>query len=86
MGGLNAALGSPEPGLSSPGNGAQTPTTPAAPGTTTLVPVSALPTAEAEAQLGLAKVAEPDLDSFAVYAALVPEYCRLESILVKNLV
>ncbi|KAI0073992.1 actin-like ATPase domain-containing protein [Panus rudis PR-1116 ss-1] len=54
--------------------------------TTTLQPVTALPTSEAELQLGLAKVAEPDVDAFMSYAAIVPEYCRLEGILVKGLV
>ncbi|KAJ6632189.1 hypothetical protein B0H10DRAFT_7060 [Mycena sp. CBHHK59/15] len=75
-------------GLLSPGligtNGsaaAGTPTTP-----TPLTPVVALPTADAEAQLGLAKVAEPDLDAFMTYAAIVPEYCRLEGMLVKGIV
>ncbi|THH00573.1 hypothetical protein EW026_g1991 [Hermanssonia centrifuga] len=57
-----------------------------APGTTTLVPVTALPTSEAELQLGLAKVAEPDVDAFMSYASIVPEYCRLEGMLVKSIV
>lgn len=52
----------------------------------TLVPVTALPTGEAETQVGLAKVAEPDVDAFMAYAAIVPEYCRLEGMLVKALV
>ena len=52
----------------------------------TLVPVTALPTSEAETQVGLAKVAEPDVDAFMAYAAIVPEYCRLEGMLVKALV
>ena len=43
-------------------------------------------TTEAELQLGLAKVADPDVDAFMSYAAIVPEYCRLEGLLVKNLV
>lgn len=60
---------------------ATTPTTP-----TPLTPVVAMPTADAEAQIGLAKVAEPDLDAFMTYAAIVPEYCRLEGMLVKALV
>jgi xylulokinase len=46
----------------------------------------AMPTADAEAQIGLAKVAEPDVDAFMTYAAIVPEYCRLEGMLVKSLV
>lgn len=60
---------------------ATTPTTPAP-----LTPVVALPTADAEAQIGLAKVAEADLDAFMSYASIVPEYCRLEGILVKGIV
>ncbi|KZT66507.1 actin-like ATPase domain-containing protein [Daedalea quercina L-15889] len=51
-----------------------------------LTPVTAMPTSDAELQLGLAKVAEPDVDAFMSYAAIVPEYCRLESLLVKSLV
>ncbi|KAJ6495910.1 D-xylulose kinase [Mycena vulgaris] len=79
-------------GLLSPGLGsgligtngsaaAGTPTTP-----TPLTPVAPLPTGEAEAQVGLAKVAEPDADAFLAYAAIVPEYCRLEGMLVKGIV
>ncbi|KAM6499957.1 D-xylulose kinase [Amanita muscaria] len=71
------------------GNGASTsggntnggPTTP-----TPLAPVVALPTGDAESQLGLAKVAEPDLDAFLAYASIVPEYCRLETLLIKAIV
>jgi xylulokinase len=51
-----------------------------------LMPVTALPTSEAETQVGLAKIAEPDVDAFMAYAAIVPEYCRLEGMLVKALV
>ncbi|KAI0269661.1 actin-like ATPase domain-containing protein [Russula aff. rugulosa BPL654] len=54
--------------------------------TTTLMPVTALPASEAETQVGLAKIAEPDVDAFMAYAAIVPEYCRLEGMLVKALV
>lgn len=54
--------------------------------TAALMPVTALPTSEAETQVGLAKVAEPDFDAFMAYAAIVPEYCRLEGMLVKALV
>jgi xylulokinase len=54
--------------------------------TAALMPVTALPTSEAETQVGLAKVAEPDVDAFMAYAAIVPEYCRLEGMLVKALV
>jgi xylulokinase len=60
---------------------ATTPTTP-----TPLTPVVAMPTADAEAQIGLAKVAEPDVDAFMTYAAIVPEYCRLEGMVVKGLI
>ncbi|KAL1705558.1 hypothetical protein EV121DRAFT_203414 [Schizophyllum commune] len=52
-------------------------------GPTPLTPVTAMPTADGEQQVGLAKVAEPDLDAFMSYAALVPEFCRLEGLLVK---
>ncbi|KAN0078018.1 hypothetical protein V8E55_010075 [Tylopilus felleus] len=69
-------------GGASPGaNGAA-----AAPQTTSLTPVTAMPTADSEAQIGLAKVAEADVDAFMTYAAIVPEYCRLESMLCKALV
>ena len=54
--------------------------------TTALTPVTALPTSEAELQLGFAKVDEPDVDAFMSYAAIVPEYCRLEGLLVKSIV
>ncbi|TFK37723.1 hypothetical protein BDQ12DRAFT_607042 [Crucibulum laeve] len=77
-------LGIISPGLGAPANGngsAGTPTTP-----TPLTPVVALPTSDAEAQIGLAKVAEPDLDAFLTYAAIVPEYCRLEGMLIKGIV
>lgn len=53
---------------------------------TPLTPVVALQTGESEAQLGLAKVAEPDTDAFLTYAALVPEFCRLEGMLIKGVV
>ncbi|TFK61278.1 actin-like ATPase domain-containing protein [Pluteus cervinus] len=71
--------GALSPGLAN--GAATTPTTP-----TPLTPVVALPTSDAEAQLGLAKVAEPDLDAFMTYAAIVPEYCRLEAMLIKGIV
>jgi len=73
---VNTGLGSPDL------NG--TPVTPTT--TTPLTPVTAMPTSDAEAQIGLAKVAEPDVDAFMTYAAIVSEYCRLESMLVKSLV
>ena len=74
---MNTSLGSP----SDPNGTPATPTT-----STPLTPVTAMPTSDAEAQIGLAKVAEPDVDAFMTYAAIVPEYCRLESMLVKSLV
>ncbi|KAJ7026949.1 D-xylulose kinase [Mycena alexandri] len=65
-------------GTAAAGGGAGTPTP--------LTPVAALATGEAEALVGLAKVAEPDGDAFLAYAAIVPEYCRLEGMLVKGIV
>ena len=67
-------------GTSANGN-VMTPTTP-----TPLTPVVALPTSDAEAQIGLSKIAEPDLDAFMAYAAIVPEYCRLEGMVIKGIV
>jgi xylulokinase len=70
------------PTSTTPGaNPADSGATPA--GTTTLTPISALPTAEKEARLGWAKVAEADLDAFMCYASIVPEYCRLERTLIR---
>lgn len=66
---------------SSGGTGAGTPTTP-----NPLTPVVALATADTEAQLGFAKVAEPDVDAFMTYAAILPEYSRLETMVVKGIV
>ncbi|TFK98058.1 hypothetical protein BDV98DRAFT_573408 [Pterulicium gracile] len=54
-----------------------------APGTTTLTPISALPTGEKEAQVAWSKVAEADLDAFMCYASIVPEFCRLERTLIR---
>ncbi|KAH9920985.1 actin-like ATPase domain-containing protein [Amylocystis lapponica] len=68
-------------GAGTPGPESAVPATP-----TALTPVVAMPTSEAETQLGLAKVAEPDVDAFMSYAAIVPEYCRLEGLLVKSIV
>ncbi|KAG6840072.1 hypothetical protein C0991_009184 [Blastosporella zonata] len=53
---------------------------------TPLTPVVALPTADTEAQMGLAKVADSDVDAFMTYAAIVPEFCRLEGMLIKGIV
>ncbi|KZV62085.1 actin-like ATPase domain-containing protein [Peniophora sp. CONT] len=83
VGGPSTTLTTPDlaSGLLSPGLGSASAEAPSA-----LVPVAPLPTGEAEAQIGLVKVAEPDVDAFMSYAAIVPEYCRLESMLVKSLV
>lgn len=51
-----------------------------------LTPVIALATADTEAQIGFAKVAEPDVDAFMTYAAIVPEYSRLETMVVKGII
>lgn len=48
--------------------------------------VAPLPSDEADIDVGLVKVSECDIDSFMMYAALVPEYCRLEGMLVRALV
>lgn len=59
----------------------------AAPTSAPLAPVTAMSTtSDSDLQIGLAKVAEPDVDSFMGYAAIVPEYCRLEGMLVKGIV
>lgn len=50
------------------------------------VSVVGLPTDDADAHVGLVKVAEADVDSFMSYAAFIPEYCRLEGMLVKALI
>ena len=74
-GGVNAGAGASGSGT----GGAST-------STATLTPVTALPTSDSEAQIGLAKIAEADVDAFMTYAAIVPEYCRLEGMLCKSLV
>ncbi|KAG6827864.1 hypothetical protein H0H92_010162 [Tricholoma furcatifolium] len=51
---------------------------------TPLTPIVALPTADVEAQIGLAKVADSDVDAFMTYAAIVPEFVRLEQMLIKE--
>ncbi|KIO26903.1 hypothetical protein M407DRAFT_23843 [Tulasnella calospora MUT 4182] len=49
------------------------------------VTVTALPsTTEEEYQSGLCKVAEPDWDAFMTYASIIPEFCRIEGMLVKG--
>ena len=87
-------LGMPTGNLGSSGplgSGLTQPTTPtngtsAASAPTPLTPIVALATGEPEAQVGLGKVAEPDLDAFMTYAAIVAEYHRLEGMLVKGIV
>lgn len=79
--GNGTSLLSAGPGTSGSGTGAGTPTTP-----TPLTPVVALATSDTEAQIGLAKVAEPDVDAFMSYAAIVPEFSRLETMVVKGIV
>jgi xylulokinase len=52
-----------------------------------LTPVTVMTsTSENDLQVGLGKVTDPDVDSFMSYAAIVPEYCRLEGMLVKGIV
>lgn len=59
---------------------------PSTSGITPLTPVGALPTGDTEAQLGWVKVAESDVDAFMAYASIVPEFMRLEGLLIKALV
>ena len=66
------------------GNGGTGPSTPTT--SNPLTPVVALATADTEAQLGFAKVAEPDVDAFMTYAAILPEFSRLETMVVKGIV
>ncbi|KAI0942604.1 hypothetical protein AcW1_003188 [Taiwanofungus camphoratus] len=80
----STAFTTPELGGNNPGAAGSEATVTSAP--TALTPVTAMPTSEAEIQVGLAKVAEPDVDAFMSYAAIVPEYCRLEGLLVKSIV
>jgi len=63
------------------GTGPSTPTT-----SNPLTPVVALATADTEAQLGFAKVVEPDVDAFMTYAAILTEFSRLETMVVKGIV
>jgi xylulokinase len=51
-----------------------------------MAPIQPLHTDDADTQMGLVKVAEADRDTFLTYAAIVPEFCRLERMLVKGLV
>lgn len=79
------AASDPNAGRVSPGGTGGSAAT-SVPQATSLTPVTALPTLDGEAQIGLAKVAEADVDAFMTYAAIVPEYCRLEGMLCKSLV
>jgi xylulokinase len=67
------------PDIGNGGGGASSTPTP-------LAPVTPLPTSDGELQLGLAKVADSDYDAFLSYASIVPEYYRLENILIKAIV
>jgi len=47
--------------------------------------VAPLPsTTDEDMQVGLCKVAEADWDAFMTYASIVPEFCRIEGMLVKG--
>ncbi|ESK90956.1 d-xylulose kinase [Moniliophthora roreri MCA 2997] len=86
--GSNGSLANGQPGNPSATtpNAASSSSTSGTTNPTPLTPVVALQTGESEGQMGLAKVAEPDVDAFLTYAALVPEYCRLEGMLIKGVV
>ncbi|KAH9917468.1 actin-like ATPase domain-containing protein [Fomitopsis serialis] len=85
--GPSTAFTTPDLGGTTPTSGEAPALDPAAPSTpAALTPVTAMPTSDAELQLGLAKVAEPDVDAFMSYAAIVPEFCRLEGLMIKSLV
>jgi xylulokinase len=51
-----------------------------------MAPIQPLLTDDADTQMGLVKVAEADHDTFLTYAAIVPEFCRLDRMLVNGLV
>ena len=53
---------------------------------THFTPIAPLEDMDNEGGGYLAKVAEPDIDAFMQYAALVPEFCRLESLVVRGAV
>lgn len=77
---ISSELLSPDP---TNAMGGETTATTSAP----LTPVTVMTsTSEGDLQVGLGKVTDPDVDSFMSYAAIVPEYCRLESMLVKGIV
>ena len=83
---VNLGVSSPAIGMNGNNGAVSAAATTTTTAPTPLTPVVALPTGDTEAQIGLAKVAEPDVDAFMTYAAIVPEYCRLEGMLVKSLV
>lgn len=58
----------------------------AAGGTAAFVPIASLATSEGDSALGFARVAEPDQDAFAMYAAQAVEWSRLEGLLSRALV
>lgn len=82
----STAFTTPDLGALSPNSGQSGESVAAATAPSALQPVTAMPTPDAELQLGLAKVADPDVDAFMSYAALVPEYVRLEGLLIKAIV
>ncbi|KAH7100342.1 hypothetical protein BKA62DRAFT_706733 [Auriculariales sp. MPI-PUGE-AT-0066] len=65
-------------------NGSSTPVNGS--GSSTFTPVAPVQTSEGDAALGLARVAEPDSDAFAMYAAQAVEWSRLEGLLSRALV
>ncbi|KLO05458.1 hypothetical protein SCHPADRAFT_839369, partial [Schizopora paradoxa] len=79
--GNGSSIGSEVSSSLTPTDSAATPS-----GVTPLTPVSAMATGDGEAQLGWMKVADPDVDAFMAYASIVPEFVRLESMLIKSLV
>lgn len=87
--GLTTSYGGP-PGPGLPSSPSPTPTATAGGSLSQQPPatlsVSPLPSEESDIDLGLVKVSDCDIDSFMMYAALVPEYCRLEGMLVRALV
>lgn len=77
---ISSELLSPDPSTTTGGEPTVTTSAP-------LTPVTVMTsTVESDLQVGLGKVTDPDVDSFMSYAAIVPEYCRLESMLVKGIV
>jgi xylulokinase len=80
---LNTAFGSTPPS----GPATATPQSAAVPTSQpATLNVAPLPSEYTDIDVGLVKVSDCDIDSFMMYAALVPEYCRLEGMLVRALV